>query len=268
MSVDRLDIEAASDRIAGRVRHTPMIRVQVGDSRLFLKLELLQHTGSFKPRGAFNRTLGADSIPSAGVIAASGGNHGLAVAHVARELGLPAEVFVPRVSPAVKVDAIGRLGARVTVTGAMYHDALAAAESREAETGALSIHAYDHELTVAGQGTMAKEITEQLEDVGEVVIAVGGGGFVAGAVAWLGSSTPVIAVEPNGSAALHHALAAGTNVGIGSRRLHQGCPTVAVAGAQAGCGARGRYSIRRRARRNPSRPCRRIHRCRRVRCEY
>lgn len=214
MSVDRLDVEAASDRITDRVRRTPMMRVQVGDSRVFLKLELLQHTGSFKPRGAFNRTLGADSIPTAGLIAASGGNHGLAVAHVARELGLHAEIFVPRVSPAVKVDAIARLGAHVTVAGALYHDALAAAELRKAETGALSIHAYDNELTVAGQGTMAKEITEQLADVSEVVIAVGGGGFAAGAVAWLGSSARVVAVEPSGSAALHHALVAGGPVDV------------------------------------------------------
>lgn len=218
MSVGRIDVEAASARISGRVRHTPVIAASVNGSDVLLKLELLQHTGSFKPRGAFNRTLGAEAIPSSGLIAASGGNHGLAVAHVARELGVPAEIYVPAVSPRVKVEAIARLGADVTVAGEMYHDALAAAELRETETGALAIHAYDHVLTVAGQGTMAREIEAQVGDVVEVLIAVGGGGLISGAVAWFGDSTPVRAVEPRGSSALHSALAAGgpVDVDIGS----------------------------------------------------
>jgi threonine dehydratase len=158
--------------------------------------------------------LGADAIPSAGLIAASGGNHGLAVAHVARELGLPAEIYVPEVSPRIKVESIARLGAEVTVVGALYHDALAAAELREAETGALAIHAYDHVLTVAGQGTMAREIAAQVSDVAEVLIAVGGGGLVSGAAAWFEDSTPVVAVEPQGSSALHSALDAGRPVDV------------------------------------------------------
>lgn len=214
MNVDRSDVEAASTRISGRVRRTPIMRVSVNGSDVILKLELLQHTGSFKPRGAFNRTLGGEAIPSSGLIAASGGNHGLAVAHVARELGVPAEIYVPAVSPRVKVEAIARLGAVVTVAGELYHDALAAAELRQAETGALAIHAYDHVLTVAGQGTMAREIAAQVDDVAEVLIAVGGGGLVSGAVAWFGDATSVVAVEPRGSSALHTALDAGRPVDV------------------------------------------------------
>ena len=214
MTVGRADVVEAAKRIGGRIRRTPIIEVELRGRRLTLKLELLQHTGSFKPRGAFNRTLGAESIPEAGVIAASGGNHGLAVAHVARELGIPAEVFVPEVSPKVKVDAIGALGATVRVGGALYHDALVASQRRAEATGALQIHAYDHPLTVAGQGTMAAEISEQVPDVSEVLIAVGGGGLVSGAVAWFGKETPVVAVEPIGSPALDRALAAGTPVDV------------------------------------------------------
>lgn len=214
MSVDREDVEAASARISGRVRRTPVIGVAMNGFDVILKLELLQHTGSFKPRGAFNRTLGAPAIPPSGLIAASGGNHGLAVAHVARELDVPAEIYVPNVSPRIKVDAIARLGAVVTVAGDLYHDALAAAELRETETGALAIHAYDHVLTVAGQGTMAREIAAQVDDVAEVLIAVGGGGLVSGAVAWFGGSTPVVAVEPRGSSALHTALDQGGPVDV------------------------------------------------------
>lgn len=181
---------------------------------LTLKLELLQHTGSFKPRGAFNRVLGADTIPAAGIIAASGGNHALAVAHVARELGIPAELFVPEVSPRVKVDAISALGATVRVGGALYHDALIASRRRAAETGALQIHAYDHPLTVAGQGTMAAEIAEQVPDASEVLIAVGGGGLISGAVAWFSNGVNVVAVEPEGSPAYNRALAASRPVDV------------------------------------------------------
>ena len=179
-----------------------------------LKLELLQHTGSFKPRGAFNRVLGAAMIPDAGIIAASGGNHALAVAHVAHELGIPAEVFVPEVSPRVKVDAIAALGATVRVSGALYHDALLASQERASETGALQIHAYDHALTVAGQGTMAAEISEQVPDATEVLISVGGGGLISGAVAWFADDRKVFAVEPEGSPAYNRAVASGKPVDV------------------------------------------------------
>lgn len=214
MNIGPREVTEAARRIAGRVRETPVIRVHVADAEITLKLELLQHTGSFKPRGAFNRTLGADGIPSAGLVTASGGNHGLAVAYVAKELGVPAEVFVPEVSPKIKVDAISATGALLRVTGALYHDALVAAQNRAAESGALMIHAYDHPMTVAGQGTMAREISTQVPAVSEVVIAVGGGGLVAGAAAWLGASLPIIAVEPSGSSALAAALSAGCPVDV------------------------------------------------------
>jgi threonine dehydratase len=214
VTVGPAEVRQALTRIRQRVRRTPVIEVVVDDRRLTLKLELLQHTGSFKPRGAFNRVLGADVIPDAGIIAASGGNHALAVAHVASELGIPAEVFVPVVSPRVKVDAIAALGATVRVEGALYHDALIASERRAAETGALQIHAYDHPLTVAGQGTMAAEISEQVPEASEVLIAVGGGGLISGAVAWFSDAVTVLAVEPEGSPAYHSALAAGEPVDV------------------------------------------------------
>lgn len=200
---------AAGERIAGRVRRTPVIEVEVDGHPVVLKLELLQHTGSFKPRGAFNRILGAGAVPDAGVIAASGGNHGVAVAFAASSLGLPAEIFVPEVSPTIKVEAIRRHGATARVGGALYREALAASRARAEETGALEVHAYDHPLTVAGQGTMTREITEQVSDVGEVLIAVGGGGLVSGAVAWLEGRTSVVAVEPARSQALRAALEVG-----------------------------------------------------------
>lgn len=208
------DVRAARDLIRSRVRRTPIIEITVEGRRLALKLELLQHTGSFKPRGAFNRVLGADTIPDSGIIAASGGNHALAVAHVASELGITAEVFVPEVSPRVKVDAIAALGATVRVGGALYHDALLASQRRAQETGALQIHAYDHPLTVAGQGTMAAEITEQVPGASEVLIAVGGGGLISGAVAWFDDDVTVLAVEPEGSPAYNAALAAGEPVDV------------------------------------------------------
>ncbi len=214
MTVGPDDVHRAADRIEGRVRRTPVIEVVVGGHRIVLKLELLQHTGSFKPRGAFNRILGAESIPPAGIIAASGGNHGLATAYVAGELGIDAEVFVPEVSPRVKVEAIQALGATVVVGGALYHDALVASQQRAAETGALQIHAYNHPLTVAGQGTMAAEISDQVPDAAEILIAVGGGGLVSGAVAWFSDRLPVLAVEPSGSSALHQALSAGRPIDV------------------------------------------------------
>ena len=214
MTVGPDDVRRAAERIEGRVRRTPVIDVVVNGRRVVLKLELLQHTGSFKPRGAFNRILGAESIPPAGIIAASGGNHGLATAYVAGELGIHAEVFVPEVSPRVKVQAIEALGATVEVGGALYHDALVASQQRAAETGALQIHAYNHQLTVAGQGTMAAEISEQVPDAAEVVIAVGGGGLISGAVAWFSDRLGVVAVEPSGSPAFQRAMSAGRPVDV------------------------------------------------------
>ncbi|MFD1938062.1 pyridoxal-phosphate dependent enzyme [Nonomuraea mangrovi] len=183
MTVSYDDVLAAARRIEGRVLRTPVIEIAEG---LFLKLEGLQHSGSFKVRGAFNRMLSA-AVPAAGVIAASGGNHGLAVAYAARALGLRAEIFVPVVSSPVKVAGLRALGAEVTQTGAIYSEAAEAAAKRAAETGALEVHAYNHPDVVAGQGTLGLELVDQTGGVDTILIAVGGGGFVAGVTVGAGA---------------------------------------------------------------------------------
>ena len=211
-----LDIEAAAARIRGHVRRTPVIRIEAGELApcpVILKLESLQHAGSFKPRGAFNTLLQQDPLPRR-VIAASGGNHGIAVAHAARSLGLEAEIFVPLISSPVKVERLRRLGASVRQTGRDYAEALAAMRERQAETGALDIHAYDAPATVAGQGTLAMELEEQAGDMQAVLFAVGGGGLIGGALAWMGTRVPVIGVEPHTSSALNAALKAGEPVDV------------------------------------------------------
>lgn len=201
-------------RITGRVRKTPILTTEFDGRRVHLKLELLQHTGSFKPRGAFNRVLGEAHIPSAGVLAASGGNHGAALAYVAHQLGIPCEIFVAEVTPEIKRQNIARYGATVTVGGAQYSDALEASLRRATETGALEIHAYDHPATVAGQGTMAVEIDEQITEVGTVLMAAGGGGFIAGAAGWWQGRVELISVEPEGAPTINAALAAGRPVPV------------------------------------------------------
>lgn len=206
-------IEAAAERISGRVRRTPVIELDVDGTPVVAKLELLQHTGSFKPRGAFNRILG-DDIPQAGVVAASGGNHGLAVAFAARSLGIPATIFIPEVTPAVKRVRIESLGVEVVVAGAVYDDAHAAARARIEETGAVEIHAYDHPLTVAGQGTAGRELDEQVPGVDTVLVAVGGGGLIAGIAAWLEGRVKVVSVEPQSIPAMARALEAGGPVEV------------------------------------------------------
>ena len=207
-------VQAAYSRIAGRVRRTPVLAAPEEGSDVVLKLELLQHTGSFKPRGAFNRVLSESEIPDAGVIAASGGNHGAALAHVAARLGLRCEIFVAEVTPEIKRRNIARWGADVVVGGPLYQDALEASLRRAEETGALEVHAYDHPMTVAGQGTMAMEIDEQVGAVGTVLMAAGGGGFIAGAAAWWEGRVDLVCVEPEGSAAVAAALEAGRPVDV------------------------------------------------------
>ncbi len=207
-------IEAAANRIEGRVRRTPILTTEIGGRRVHLKLELLQHTGSFKPRGAFNRVLGEATIPEAGVLAASGGNHGAALAFVANQLGIPCEIFVADVTPEIKRQNILRYGAQVTVGGPQYSDALEASLERAKLTGALEIHAYDHPQTVAGQGTMARELEGQISDLGTVLMAAGGGGFIAGAAAWWQGRIDLVAVEPEGAPTVHAALAAGKPVSV------------------------------------------------------
>ena len=221
----RADVEAARARIGSRVRTTPVLR----DADRWLKLEQLQHTGSFKARGAFNRILAAGELPDAGVVAASGGNAGLAVAYAARELGTSAEVFVPEMAPTVKVARLRELGASVVQVGSEYAEAYEAAVDRSAATGALFCHAYDQEEVCAGQGTLALELEEQTGGVDTVLVAVGGGGLMAGIAAALEGRSRVVAVEPRRCPALHEALENGkpvdTEVGgiaadsLGARRV-------------------------------------------------
>ncbi|MGE0417525.1 MAG: threonine/serine dehydratase [Acetobacteraceae bacterium] len=216
--VTRSDISAAAARLEGHVRHTPVLRVP-GDSLdarlagipVVLKLELLQHAGSFKPRGAFNRLLSLPARPER-VIAASGGNHGAAVAYAARALGVTAEIFVPATTPAAKVARIASYGAQVVQTGAAYADALAASRARLAETGALEVHAYDHADVLAGQGTVGREFEQDAPELTHVLVATGGGGLIGGIAAWYAGSARIVSVEPEGCPGLHDALAAGEPV--------------------------------------------------------
>ena len=176
-----------------------------------LKLELLQHAGSFKPRGAFNRLLSAQ-VPDGGVIAASGGNHGAAVAYAARALGVRAEIFVPAITPKAKVDRIASYGAVVVQGGATYADAFMESRLRQAETGALEIHAYDQADVLAGQGTVAREFEQDAPDLTHVLVATGGGGLIGGVSAWYGGSVEIVSVEPEGCPTLHNALLAAAPV--------------------------------------------------------
>jgi len=213
------DIEAAADRIDGHVRVTPVLQPGAGafgldpGLDLVLKLELLQHTGSFKPRGAFNRIL-ANDVPAAGVIAASGGNHAAAVAHAATELGIPAEIHVPEAAPAIKLERLARYPVDVRRTGALYDDAQAACDLRAAETGALVCHPYDLPEVLAGQGTVGRELDAQAPEVDTVLVAVGGGGLIGGVASWFRGRTKVVAVEPESSRCLGAALDAGEPVAV------------------------------------------------------
>lgn len=205
------DVDRAAERIGDRVRRTPTVE----HGPLVLKLELLQHAGSFKTRGAFNRVLGEPSIPEAGLIAASGGNHGAALAYVGGTLGIPTEIFMPSTSPDVKRRNIERFGATVRVIDGYYDDAQAAADARGAETGALEIHPYDHPATVAGQGTMGRELEQQIGTFDTILVAAGGGGFIAGQAAWFGVRVRIVSVEPETSQCLRAARLAGEPVEVG-----------------------------------------------------
>jgi threonine dehydratase len=208
----RQDITAAAERLRLHIRRTPLVAAGAGDDTLF-KLELLQHTGSFKPRGAFNFVL-SHRPPAAGIAAASGGNHGLAVAYVANRLGLRAEIFVPEVSSSLKRERIAALGATVVVGGAIYDDAQAACEQRAAETGALVVHPFDAEEVIAGQGTVGMELWEDDPDLDTVVVATGGGGLIAGVASWYSGGIRVVSVEPERSCCLAAAVKAGGPVDV------------------------------------------------------
>jgi threonine dehydratase len=229
--IARADIEAAAERLTGRVRSTPILQVEAGglaSAPVVLKLELMQHTGSFKPRGAFNRML-ANAIPDAGVIAASGGNHGAAVAYAARELRERAEIYVPERTPELKLRRLAQYGAHVVATGRSYAEAFAASAERARISGALIVHAYDQAEVVAGQGTLARELEQQAPGTETLFVAVGGGGLIGGIAAWYTGRVRVIGVEPQACPTLARALEAGApidvNVGgiaadsLGARRI-------------------------------------------------
>lgn len=211
------EIAAAADRIAGHLRQTPLLRPGAGSfgiaEGLILKLECLQHSGSFKARGAFNTLLGG-GIPPAGVAAASGGNHGAAVAFAADRLGIKARIFVPEITSPAKLTRIRASGAEVVVSGARYADALALCEAYQQESGAIGIHAYDAAPTIAGQGTLGREWDAQAPEMDTALVAVGGGGLIAGLAGWFQGRKRLVGVEPEGSAAMHAALAAGGPVDV------------------------------------------------------
>ncbi len=217
--VTRDAIVAAADRIAAWTRRTPILRVE-GESLglataapLILKLEYFQHTGSFKPRGAFNALLSARPGP-AGVAAASGGNHGAAVAYAAMRLGHKATIFVPETASPVKIAQIRAYGADLRIGGQRYADAAESCEAFVRATGALPVHAYDTAETIAGQGTVGREWEEACPDLDTALVAVGGGGLIAGIAAWYDRRIKVIGVEPEGARSLHAALAAGRPVDV------------------------------------------------------
>ncbi len=202
--------------IRPHVRRTPVLSVDMVDFGraafpVQLKLECLQHSGSFKARGAFSNLLQRD-VPKAGVAAASGGNHGAAVAYAAMRLGVPATIFVPSVSPKAKTDRIRSYGAELVIAGDRYADALAASEAHVARTGAMSVHAFEQVETMLGQGTLGLEIEQDLPDIDTLLVAVGGGGLIGGIAAWLDGRVRIVAVEPEGSPTLHNAFAAGEPV--------------------------------------------------------
>lgn len=215
------DIREAYRRIAGHVRRTPLLSADAGgygEAAVSFKLELLQHAGSFKARGAYHNLL-SRAVPAAGVTAASGGNHGVAVALAARRLGHPARIFVPDIASPVKVAAIGAHGAEVVIGGARYADAQAACDHHAASSGALLVHPFEGAVTVAGAGTVALEWEEDRSRLGlapldTVLVAVGGGGLIGGVAAWWSGRVKVVGVEPEGSRCLHAALAAGHPVDV------------------------------------------------------
>jgi len=216
LAVDRALIAATDPVIRPHIRTTPVIEIDGADFglpgiSLVLKLELLQKAGSFKARGAF-ANLRLRSIPTAGVVAASGGNHGAAVAYAARELGVPARIYVPTISNPAKVARIRDCGADLVLVGERYADALAASQAWAASSGALEIHAFDQDETLRGAGTLGLELERQIGVPDAVLAAVGGGGLIGGIAAWFDGKTRVIGVEPELAPTLAHALAAGAPV--------------------------------------------------------
>jgi threonine dehydratase len=216
MTVTRSMIAQTDAVIRPYIRRTPVITFDGRDigarnADVSIKLELMQRSGSFKVRGAFANLLMRD-VPDVGVVAASGGNHGAAVAYAAHKLGIPAKIFVPRISSPAKVARIHSYGAELVVGGDGYSDALAASEDWAAETGALRVHAFDQTETVCGQGTIALELEQQVPSLDTVLLAVGGGGLLGGAASWFENRVKVVGVEPESAPTLTRALEAGEPV--------------------------------------------------------
>jgi len=212
----RNEVSEIEQRIRPYIRRTPVIEINPADlgitcASIALKLELMQYAGSFKTRGAFTNLL-SRKIPNAGVVAASGGNHGAAVAYAAMRLGIPATIFVPTISSPAKIERIRSYGARLEIRGDLYADALVASQEFERESGALSIHAFDQLETIRGQGTLALELEQQAPNLDTVLVGVGGGGLIGGIAAWYGGRSRVIGVEPRKSPTLTRAFEAGQPV--------------------------------------------------------
>ena len=213
MVIDRQQIATTYQLIRPYIRRTPVVEIAGEDFGLdavsvILKLELLQHAGSFKPRGAFANLLMRE-VPEAGVVAASGGNHGAAVAFAARKLGKPAKIFVPSVASPAKIARIRGYGADLVITGERYDEALAASQSWAAQSGAMAVHAYDQVETILGQGSVGLEFEEQDPALDTLLVAVGGGGLIGGIAAWYAGRIKLIGVEPEAAPTLFKALEAG-----------------------------------------------------------
>lgn len=213
LSIDRDTINTAEKLIRPHIRKTPIIHMHgseigIDSGDIVLKLELFQHSGSFKPRGAFTNML-MRQVPSAGVVAASGGNHGAAVAYAAMKLNKPAKIFVPTVASPAKMNRIRSYGADLVVTGDRYAESLLASDDWATKTGALPIHAYDQPETLLGQGTVAAEFHDQDPNLDTLLVAVGGGGLIGGMASWYAGDVKIIGVEPENAPTLAHALRAG-----------------------------------------------------------
>ena len=213
LAIDREEIVQIYKLIRPHVRRTPVIEVDGADFGLagisiVLKLELLQYSGSFKARGAMANLL-VRNVPPAGVVAASGGNHGAAVAFAAHRLGKPARIFVPKVASASKTERIRGYGAELVITGDRYAEALAASQEWAARSGAMEVHAYDQIETLLGQGTVGLELEEQDPGLDSLLVAVGGGGLIGGIAAWYAGRMRIIGVEPEAAPTLAMALEAG-----------------------------------------------------------
>ncbi len=218
VAITRESIAATERLIRPHVRRTPVIDTNAAEfglasGPLLFKLEHLQHSGSFKARGAFANLL-LREVPAAGVVAASGGNHGAAVAYAAQKLGMAATIFVPAITSAAKVERIRGYGATLIVGGEYYADALAASETHVTETGAMPVHAFDQAETLLGQGSVGLELEAAAPDIDTVLVAVGGGGLIGGIAAWYAGRAKLVAVEPEGAPTLHAAFAADRPVDV------------------------------------------------------